>query len=253
MKMRMTIKRYVVISDLQVPFHDLKATANIAAFIKKWKPDEVLCVGDELDLPMLGKFNRGKPQEYLDDIGRDRDTCVEVLWSLGVTQLVRSNHQARLYDSISTRLPALLGLPELKYENFLRLNEIGVNFHRQPYQINKNWIMLHGDQQAIKPQGGLTALEAARRHGKSVVCGHTHRQGISAFTEASGGKLGRTLWGFEVGHLTAEGSKGMAYTGGTQNWQKGFGIMYVEKERVTPVTVPVERDGSFVVEGKRYG
>ena len=29
--------------------------------------------------------------------------------------------------------------------------------------------------------------------------------------------------------------------------------MYVEKDRVTPVTVPVERDGSFVVEGKRYG
>ncbi len=51
----MTIKRIVVISDLQVPFHDKKAVKNVAQFIRKYKPDDVLCVGDEtiLDLEAM--------------------------------------------------------------------------------------------------------------------------------------------------------------------------------------------------------
>ena len=46
---------------------------------------------------------------------------------------------------------------------------------------------------------------------------------------------------------------GMAYAKGTQNWQAGFAILYVDKDKVTPVLVPIEKDCSFVVEGKRYG
>jgi hypothetical protein len=45
----------------------------------------------------------------------------------------------------------------------------------------------------------------------------------------------------------------MAYAKGTQNWQAGFAILYVDKDKVTPVLVPIEKDCSFVVEGKRYG
>jgi hypothetical protein len=111
--------------------------------------------------------------------------------------------------------------------------------------------MVHGDEQSIKPQGGLTALESAKRHGLSVVCGHTHRQGISSFTTASGGVLRGILTGFEVGHLMDESQA--YYTRGTFNWQKGFGIIYIDRKRVQPVAIPIEKDGSFLVEGKRYG
>lgn len=149
------------------------------------------------------------------------------------------------------RLPGLLGAPELEIENFLRLKELGIKYHQKPYAIpNSNWIMVHGDEQAMNNNAGLTALGAARRHGKSVVCGHTHRQGISSFSEASGGVLGRVLTGFEVGHLMDERKAG--YTKGTMNWQKGFGILYVDRGNVAPVAIKIERDGSFIVEGKRY-
>lgn len=247
------MKRYAVISDLQVPYHSPKMVANVAAFIRKWKPDEVLCVGDELDMPMLGKFNIGKPQEVLDDLGADRDLCVQVLYDLKVTQLVRSNHQQRLYQSIAGRLPALLKLPELEYENFLRLPELGIKFHPSFYNITKSWVMIHGDEGALKPQGGLTALAGAQRRLKSVIQGHTHRQGISSLTMASGGVITGQITGVEVGHLTDIRSSGMAYAKGTQNWQAGFAILYVDKDKVTPVLVPIEKDCSFVVEGKRYG
>jgi hypothetical protein len=41
--------------------------------------------------------------------------------------------------------------------------------------------------------------------------------------------------------------------GGSGNWQQGFGLMYVKDNKVTPVFVPIDRLGSFTVEGKTYG
>jgi hypothetical protein len=38
--------------------------------------------------------------------------------------------------------------------------------------------------------------------------------------------------------------------GGLFTWQQGFGILYVDGNTVTPSIIPVNRDGSFVVEGK---
>ena len=244
------MKRIVVISDLQVPFHDERAVRNVAKFIKRYKPDEVICVGDEIDLQTISRWSSGR-DEWSGTIGSDRDKTVEILGELQIRHLSRSNHSARLYSAISKRLPGLLGLPELTIEGFLKLKELGITYHHKPYEIAKGWIMVHGDEQAINHNAGLTALTAARRHGKSVVCGHTHRLGVSAFSEASGGVLGRVLTGMEVGHLMDE--KQAFYTKGTFNWQKGFGLIYTDRNGTTGVTVPIDRQGSFVVEGKRYG
>lgn len=244
------MKRIVVISDLQVPFHDEKAVKNVAGFIRKWRPDNVLCVGDEIDFQTISRWSTGR-DEWSGTIGRDRDTAQRVLYQLEVDHIVRSNHTDRLYKSLATRLPGLIGLPELEYENFMGFKQLEIAFHRKPYEISKDWVMVHGDEQGINPNAGQTALQAARRHGKSVVCGHTHRLGLSAFSEASGGNLGRILRGLEVGHMMDE--KQAFYTKGTFNWQKGFGILYVDKKGTTPVAVPIDKQGSFVVEGKRYG
>jgi len=244
------MRRIVVISDLQVPFHDERAVRNVAKFIKRYKPDDVICVGDEIDLQTISRWSSGR-DEWSGTIGHDRDKTVEILGELQIRHLSRSNHSARLYSAISKRLPGLLGLPELTIEGFLKLKELGITYHHKPYEIAKGWIMVHGDEQAINHNAGLTALTAARRHGKSVVCGHTHRLGVSAFSEASGGVLGRVLTGMEVGHLMDE--KQAFYTKGTFNWQKGFGLIYTDRNGTTGVTVPIDRQGSFVVEGKRYG
>jgi hypothetical protein len=70
---------------------------------------------------------------------------------------------------------------------------------------------------------------------------------------ASGGVFtGNTLWGLEVGNLM-NFKEAKYLKGGSGNWQQGFGLIYEHKNRVTPVFVPIERDGSFVVEGKVYG
>jgi hypothetical protein len=40
---------------------------------------------------------------------------------------------------------------------------------------------------------------------------------------------------------------------GAANWQMGFGIIEVNEKNVTAIPVPVNKDGSFTIYGKRYG
>jgi predicted phosphodiesterase len=245
------MKKVVVISDLQVPYHDPVAIRNVVAFIKRFKPDQVITIGDEIDMPQVSRWTEGTPGWFEQTLASDRDATVEILWDLQVTDMIRSNHTDRLYNVIMKKIPAFLALPELKFEKFMKLDELGIKFHRKPLEFAPDWIAIHGDEGSVKPTPGLTALDAARKHGKSVVCGHTHRAGQSAFTEASGGVLGRVLRGVEVGNLMQFSKAG--YMKGTGNWQQAFAVFYVDKKAVTNTIVHIEKDGSFVFEGKRYG
>lgn len=245
------MKRIVIVSDLQVPFHDAVAVKNLAGFIKKFKPHQVVTIGDEMDMQELGRWSEGKAEWFAQTLDDNRNLTVDILWELQVTDMVRSNHTDRLYNQIATKIPALGSLPELRFERFMKMDELGIKFHKEPMPIAPNWIAVHGDHTPIKPQGGLSALEGARRRGKNVISGHTHRAGRSSFTEASGGRVGRILHGVEVGHLMDV--RKASYTHGVMNWQSAFAIMYVDKKNVQVDVIYVEKDGTFVVSGKRYG
>jgi predicted phosphodiesterase len=245
------MERIVIVSDLQIPYHDPKAVHNLIDFIKRYKPDRVISIGDEIDLPQVSKWEKGRMGEYAGTIGKDRDATVKILEQLRVTDVIRSNHTDRLFNYIANYAPGLYGIPELQFENFLRLPELGINYWRKPMPIAPNWVAVHGDHGRISQVAGQTALKQALQHGKSLVCGHTHRLGLSSATEASGGIVGRILTGLEVGNLMD--FKKAHYTHGSANWQQGFGLLYVDGKNVTPVAVPVAKDGSFIVEGKRYG
>ena len=245
------IQRTVVVSDLQVPYHDEVAVKNLGAFIRAWKPHKVVTIGDEIDLPQISRWTEGTPGWYEQTLGEDRDLAVQTLYDLQVTDMIRSNHTDRLYNVIMKKIPAFLSLPEMKFERFMQLDELGITFHKKPMAIAPNWIAIHGDEQGINPNAGLTALGAARRHGKSVICGHTHRAGRSAFTESSGGSIGRVIHGVEVGNLM--NFKQAGYTKGTANWQQAFATIETDGKRVNVQLVYIEKDGTFLVSGRRYG
>jgi hypothetical protein len=249
------MKRTVVVPDLQVPYHDPIAVKNVAAYIKAVRPDSVVTLGDEIDLPQISRWTENTPGWYEQTLAADRDQAVEVLWSLVEhtkdAHMIRSNHTDRLYNVIMKKIPAFLALPELRFEKFMKLDELGITYHKKPYAVARGIIALHGDEQSVKPTPGLTALEAARRHGISVICGHTHRAGQSAFTEASGGKIGRILRGWEGGHLMDV--RQAHYTKGTMNWQQAFIVIEEIGTNVQVSIINLEKDGTFVVSGKRYG
>ena len=236
---------------MQIPFHDQHALKNLVSFIKSFKPDEVVTIGDEIDFNTISRFADGTPEAYEQTLGDDRDAAVQVLYDLQVTHMVRSNHSDRLYTKIMLKIPSFLSLPELRFEKFMRLDELGITYHRSAFNIAPGWVAVHGDHTPLKMHGGLSALEAARRYGKSVISGHTHRMGRSSYTEAINGRRGRILHGVEVGNLM-DMSKAN-YVKGYANWQSGFAIMYVKDNNVQVDLIYIEKDGTFIVAGKRYG
>jgi hypothetical protein len=248
------MKRTVVIPDLQCPYEDSHVVRNLSLFIKAFRPDAVLTIGDEIDLPQISRWTENTPGWYEQTLAEDRDRTVDVLWSLfeysKEAHMVRSNHCDRLYKVIMKKIPAFLSLPELKFEKFLKLDEMGVKYWATPMPIAKGWIAIHGDLGSLNPNPGLSALNQAKRHGQSVIMGHTHRAGRSASSEASNGVLRRVLHGVEVGH--AMDLKAAKYVS-TPNWQQAFAIVTENGKNVQVDLIYIEKDGTFQVNGRRYG
>ena len=245
------IKKIVILSDLQVPFEDEHVVRNVAKFLQTFKPDQTVTIGDEIDFQTISKWSEGTPQAYEQSLGDDRDRCVDLLWELGVTDCIRSNHTDRLYNIIMKKIPSFLSLPELRFEKFMKFDELGITYHKEPMTIAPNWVAVHGDNTPIKQMGGMSAIEAAKRYGKSVISGHTHRAGRTAYSESVGGRMGRTLHGVEVGNLMS--FQAAKYTKGSAQWQQAFAIMYVKGSNVQVDIIHIEKNGTFIVQGKVYG
>ena len=242
--------RIWLISDLQVPFHDRKAVDAVSQCITDLRSegDLVVTVGDEIDLPQISRWTQGKAGEWERTIGKDRDQTVEILANLGVDHVIRSNHTDRLFQSLVSRLPGLLGLPELELRNFLKLDSLGITFHEEAFRVAPGWVVMHGDEAGVSQIPGQTAGGLSLKTGLSVACGHTHRLGLRPNTQSVNGVVTRTLYGMEVGCLM--NFKDAKYAK-THNWQQGFGILYVDGKHVSPYPVTINSK-SFIVEGHRY-
>jgi len=164
--------------------------------------------------------------------------------------LMRSNHGDRIQRYIERDAPALATLRDLKYEKLLGYRDLEIVYHNKLWSFAPGWVMGHGDEGATSRYAGGTAVALARKIGMSVVCGHTHKQGIIHHNTSFNGKQTSSLYGFEVGNIM-DLKQATYLKGGSANWQSGFGILYIDRGKVTPVPVPMIGN-SFVVEGKVY-
>jgi len=251
--MRMTIKRYLVISDLQIPYHHEQAVKNVIKLARREKFDSVLCVGDEIDFQTISRWAEKTPLSYQQTLDQDRTATQEILWSLTENakeaHIVRSNHTDRLYNTL-LKVPGLISLPELQYAKFMDFENLGITFHKTFYEFEKGWVLAHGDEGNANPNAGMTALNLSRKTGKSCVIGHTHRLGMSAYSEGIGGHY-RPLYGIEVGNLMNKAKA--SYTRTVANWQMGIAILEWNGKNMTPTLIPINKDGSFTALGKSYG
>jgi hypothetical protein len=245
---------------LQYPYIKKSYVESLLDYINYVKPDKLLCVGDELDCQTISTFSRGTALEFEGSLQKNinglKNLLKEFRSAIGNKpfQIQRSNHTVRIEKYISRHAPAFSVIDAIKIENLLGYNDkdIKVTYNRSLTEVAKNVIMGHGDEGRLYHHAGQTALGLATRTGKNVICGHTHRQGISSASHGFAGNL-LTLWGMEVGHLCDLNSSGMRYMKeGHANWQAGFGILYEQDGHVKPELVPFNKDGSFIAEGELW-
>jgi hypothetical protein len=238
-----------ILSDLQCPYEDKRAFSVVATWIADIRPRRVACVGDVLDAPQISRWTRGRAGEHAGDLAKDRDHAVQALKDLGVTDLSRSNHDDRLAKYVSENAPGLAGLPELTIEKFMRFDELGVTFHRKPYAVAPNWLLMHGDEGVMSKVAGMTALGLARRTGKSVACGHTHRAGLTNDHMGYSGKTSHR-WGLETGCLM-DFRKAEYMKAGITNWTHSVGVLIIDGQVVTPMLLPIQ-NGKLYFDGHVY-
>jgi predicted phosphodiesterase len=251
------MKRIVVISDMQVPYHDPRAVAAVQQFVLDYQPDELMCVGDEADSPEPSRWNKGSAGEFAGTLQRGLDMTADIM--IGFKEALgdkpfntmRSNHGDRVSHYVNRYAPALASLRELEYAKLLRYAENDITYHDRFYSFAKGWILAHGDEGSLSRTAGGTAMALARKTGTSVVCGHTHRTGIQHEHTGYNGTIRNRLYGVEVGHLM-DLRQASYLNGGTANWQQAFGLLHInDKGVVTPTIVPITNK-SFVVEGQEY-
>jgi hypothetical protein len=248
----------VVVSDLQIPYHDLKAVNSLLAFLEDFEPDVLVNVGDDIDSPQTSHWSKGAAGEYADTLQRDIDETKTIHTRFRAAvggaeyHVSRSNHGDRTQKYINQYAPALRSLRCLQLPELLGYDLLGIQYHREPFTIAPGWVCAHGDEGTLSSIAGRTAGLLAEKWGTSLVCGHTHRAGVSSKSYGWGGDVKRIVTGMEVGHLMQANLAGYL-SGGYCDWQQAFGILYVSSSGdVAPVLVPV-RYGQFMVEGVTYG
>jgi metallophosphoesterase superfamily enzyme len=253
------VKRVVVVSDVQAPFEDKRALKNVIQFIGEYQPDEVIQIGDLVDYPAPSRWSAGTRAEFEGNVIRDSEytkaNFLEPLRAVysGPLGVLEGNHDERPQKYLASRAPALAAEDTYyRFENLLDFAAYDVQKLTPYYDFAPGWVAIHGHESpGMNQVPGATARLKAVKAGTSVVMGHTHRLAVSPHTTGHNGKL-KTIYGFEVGHLMDVRKAGYLKNG-PANWQKGFGLFYVGKYNAVPHAIPVEDDGSFVVEGQRFG
>lgn len=249
------MKRIVLLPDTQFDSHDKALTGLFAKFIGEYQPDHLVQVGDLLDCKAPARWSKATADEFEHTLQGEIDACNKWLWEIrdvyaGTFDVKSGNHDERIEMYIRKNAPAFASLDALRIENLLDLDNLNVRWHRNFIEIAPGWLVAHGHEGSLSRYAGGTAIGLARKLGKSVVCGHTHRAGIISESTGYSGKV-RTLTGMEVGH--AMNIRKAAYLpSGAANWQQALGILYIDGTRVTPSLIPVH-GGRFTVEGQVYG
>jgi hypothetical protein len=253
----MNLKNYVIIPDMQIPYHDKKFVYNMMDYVIDLNPTGVVFIGDNVDCAAPATWNKGTAEEFAGTLQTEFDIWEDVASYLrgnysGWVGVHMGNHEKRINSYLKNKAPALSSLRSLKLENLMELQKYG--FERLPdhYDIAPGWVTHHGDFCSLSDIAGRSASNYSSKIGKSVIIGHTHRAGIIA---ESYGYNSNWKWryGMEVGH--AMDTKKAHYTNGVANWQKAFGILdvYESGKYIQPRLVYAKGNGSFVDGGKLYG
>lgn len=274
----MQIGYYYDRNDQLVPTHDPDAIDLFLSITKKLDPDLVVMVGDNLDLPEMGKYRLypafvRTTQAAIDYatvlMGRIREAAphARILWLAG-------NHEERLSNYLLDNAVSAFGLrqgatpdgwPVLSVPFLCRLDEVGVEF-LSGYPANDFWInerlrVIHGDR--VKSSGS-TAHVYLNQHKTSVLYGHIHRREWAerTFTKWDGAK---TIMAASPGCLAkvdgaVPSTKGAVDLHGrpltvVEDWQQGIGVVsyQTEGEHLFFYEQVPFHDGQAMFRGKLYG
>lgn len=248
-------KLIIVLADLQIPFHDPRYIRVMDKFVTQMRKSktfaevEVGQIGDLMDQPEVGRWNKGAAGEFAGTFWKNVKVTREIVNLLQFDWIRVGNHDERVELYIEKYAPALGG-PDSEW-TLARLLEVRGNpdlLRRKPFKMAPGWIAAHGHEGGLNQVAGRTAFGLAQRWNTSVVCGHTHRAGTVSTTVGMGASR-RRITGMEIGHGMLE-SAATYIKSSAPNWQRAFGTFLVDGNKTYDQLVMMNPDSSFAWDGK---
>ena len=280
-KARNGLKTVVVLSDFQVgflrsiedpaamvPMHDPRAIAVALQIVEDLGPDQLVYVGDFLDLPEMSRWLQH--EEFWRTTQPAIDEGYKILAQFEAaagpdrapTKFLSGNHELRLREFILKNARAAFNLrpaqetpeswPDLTVPRLLRFDELGIEYVGEypggEFWINPRLVVRHNPEHKA-------AYDA------SVIAGHTHHIRRETFTRRTPeGPKAHTL--YEIGCLCSlenySDKRSLLATTVPSNrsfvrdWAQGFAVVYVDSDQRFSVDQVDIYNGVAFYRGKRY-
>jgi len=241
-----TNKSIVVTSDWHIPFHDVKVIDTFINFLKEYQPDELILNGNINDCTSFS--THPKIREIATTIRSAREE--REMW-FPIAELLRTTlpNSKILYvgsqchegwiDKWTSLSPILAEDMNYTIPNWFKLNDFGIDFVDEVYDVNDDGLMLITHGTIARGKGGASAQAELEMSGTNVVISHTHKLSQVYKTTAKD-----TYVGFESGCMCIR--KPWYYLKGRRrmmDWQQGFVNLNFKDNSFGGNCVPVIRDG----------
>lgn len=281
-------KTAVIVPDIQigyfrgedgqlVPTHDEKAIAIAMAMIRDIQPNQIVLLGDNLDLPEFGKYRLSPAFALTTQASIDRATtlCAELRSAAPKSKIVwlAGNHEERLTNYILDNAKAAFGItkgntpkawPDMSIPSLCRMDEYEIMFESGypagRYLINNQLACIHGNRVRSR---GSTAHIYLNEQKLSVIYGHIHRIEL-AYRTRHDWDGARTIMAASPGTLARIDGAVPSTKGGVdawgrpktvvEDWQQGVGLVTYEDtgKNFFSYEVVAIYDGYAMFRGKEY-
>lgn len=182
-------KTVLAIPDIHFPAHHPDTFKFLSAIKKKYKPNEIVCLGDEIDAAALGEWDKDPDQPGAADELNQAKKLLKVLYQIfPVVKVCTSNHTSRIY-----RKAFKAGLPKSCLKTYNEILEAPKTWVWADYWDIDGILYEHGEGYS----GQQGALKAATQNMQCTVIGHLHSYaGIQYYANAK-----HLIWGFNAGCL----------------------------------------------------
>lgn len=191
--------KVLAIPDFHAPFNHPDAVAFLSAVAKKQQPDQVICLGDEIDAHALSDYDHDPDGMSAGDELKAGIAKLRPLYKLfPKVKVCTSNHTARPYRQAYKH-----GIPRSLMRDYREWLEAP-----DGWQWADKWIIdgvhyIHGEGYS----GAQGAIKAAQANMASTVIGHLHCDaGISFLSNSA-----KLIWGLNAGWLGDRRAYAMAY------------------------------------------
>ncbi len=218
----------LVIPDLHEPHAHPAALDFLADLVKAERPDDFVCIGDEIDSHAVSAHPKDPDQ---DAAGREFKLAVDRLKKLyaitgkKTVRVCKSNHTWRPF-----RAAFAAGIPSRVLRSIREILEAPSTWTWADFWDVGNVLYCHGEGFS----GPTAALTAAKNYRRNVVIGHVHSAGGVAFNTA----YDSTIFGLSTGCLIDATAPVFAYAKYTAS-RPVLGCAMVDDG--FPVFMPLER------------